>query len=246
MRATATAVVRMDPPIVPPSSGIARDASSTARGTLPKVSRVLAVCAHPDDESFGFGAILASFAQQGATVRVLCLTHGEASTLGATARPLAEVRADELRAAADVLGVSGVTLLAHADGHLEDVALETLARSIEDSLAGAEVLLVFDIGGITGHADHCRATDAALVAARRRRLPVLAWTLPERVAAQLNSEFGTAFVGREDAELSIIVDVDRARQLAAIACHATQSVDNPVLWRRLELLGTGESLRWLA
>jgi len=37
---------------------------------------VLAVVAHPDDESFGLGAVLASFAETGARVSVLCFTRG--------------------------------------------------------------------------------------------------------------------------------------------------------------------------
>ena len=41
---------------------------------------VAAVVAHPDDESFGLGGVLATFAAQGRLVHVLCLTHGEAST----------------------------------------------------------------------------------------------------------------------------------------------------------------------
>jgi LmbE family N-acetylglucosaminyl deacetylase len=71
---------------------------------------VLAVVAHPDDESFGLGASLATFAEQGAVLAVLCLTRGEASTLHAVARDLGEIRARELAAAAEVLGVSTVQL----------------------------------------------------------------------------------------------------------------------------------------
>ena len=50
---------------------------------LPAVASVLAVCAHLDDESFGLGAVLSAFADRGVRTSVLCLTHGEASTLGA-------------------------------------------------------------------------------------------------------------------------------------------------------------------
>lgn len=48
---------------------------------LPTWERVLAVVAHPDDEPFGIGAVLDAFACTGSAVSVLCLTHGEASTL---------------------------------------------------------------------------------------------------------------------------------------------------------------------
>ena len=203
---------------------------------LPRAGNVLAVCAHPDDESFGLGAVLAAFSGQGARVRVLCFTHGESSTLGLASRSLGEVRAEELRAAAAVLGAE---LLSYPDGNLAGFPAGELAGLAGDALTGADLLLVFDQGGITGHPDHCQATAAALLAARRHQLPVLAWALPEEVAAQLNAEFGTTFAGRPHSQLDIVIDVDRARQRSAIACHPSQSADNPVLWRRLELLGAG-------
>ena len=212
---------------------------------LPEVGELLAVCAHPDDESFGLGGVLGAFAHRRARVRVLCFTHGEASTLGASLS-LGEHRAHELEAAADVLGVQGVRLHDYPDGALAQVALEELMERIAEVADQAELLLAFDRGGITGHPDHIRATEAALALGRDRRLPVLGWALPEAVATQLNAELGTTFVGRPPDEIDLIVAVDRARQETAIACHASQSTDNPVLWRRLELLGDAEHLRWLS
>ena len=113
------------------------------------------------------------------------------------------------------------------------------------SSPSAEILVVFDEGGITGHPDHCAATAAALLAATRRQLPVLAWAVPEQVARTLNAEHGTSFLRRRDNEVDLVIAVDRHRQRQAIARHASQSVDNPVLWRRLELSDASESLRWL-
>ena len=212
---------------------------------LPRASDVLAVVAHPDDESFGLGAILAGFAAHGARVHVLCFTHGEASSLGRVGQSLVEVRGAELQAAAAALGVAEVELLAYPDGHLEDFPLKELAGAVEGFMGFARLLLAFDRGGITGHSDHRRATAAAVTAGRARRVPVLGWALPQTLATQLNAEFHAGFVGRRPARLDIAVAVDRARQRAAIACHASQSGDNPVLWRRLELLGSREWLRWL-
>lgn len=213
---------------------------------LPTFRRILAVGAHPDDESFGLGAILSDLAGRGAEVWVLSFTHGEASTLGA-GLALREVRARELAAAARALGVAGVRLLAYPDGGLAGIDGAELASHVASLVidSGADALLVFDLDGVTGHPDHCCATEAALTTGRRLDLPVLAWAMPERVAGQLNSEFGTRFVGRTDGELDFAISVDRTRQLAAIARHTSQSTDNPVLWRRLELLGDREWLRYL-
>lgn len=212
---------------------------------LPEATELLAVCAHPDDESFGLGGVLGSFSEQGTRVRVLCFTSGEASTLGVSSRPLGALRAEELHAAARVLGVTAVTLHGYPDGHLAEVELEELATLVDAEMASADLLLAFDEGGITGHPDHIRATEAALVVGANRGLPVLGWALPEVVTTRLNTELGTGFVGQAPDDLDYAVAVDRARQLEAIACHASQSTNNAVLWRRLDLLGTSEHLRWL-
>jgi LmbE family N-acetylglucosaminyl deacetylase len=212
---------------------------------LPKVTELLAVCAHPDDESFGLGGVLGSFVEQGARVRVLCFTHGEASTLGVSPGQLGELREQELDDAARVLGVTAVRLHGYPDGHLAEVLLEELTALVDEEAADAELLLTFDEGGITGHPDHVRATQAALALGASRDLPVLGWALPQVVAAQLNPELGTTFVGRRAEELDFTLEVDRARQREAIACHQSQSSDNPILSRRLQLLGGGEHLRWL-
>lgn len=74
---------------------------------LPFTSSVLAVCAHPDDESFGLGAALSSWVDQGTRVSVLSFTHGEASTLGTNRGNLHQLR---LATAADEFGVEAVRL----------------------------------------------------------------------------------------------------------------------------------------
>ena len=53
---------------------------------LPAWRSVLAVVAHPGDESFGLGALLWQFAVVGTRIGMLCFTHGEASTVHLAAR----------------------------------------------------------------------------------------------------------------------------------------------------------------
>ena len=214
---------------------------------LPPTSSVLAVCAHPDDESFGLGAALSSWAEEGTQTSVLCFTHGEASTLGTADDNLHRLREKELAVAADELGVTTVRLLEYPDGRLIEEPIEQLSSDLRRvvELVGASLLLVFDEGGITGHPDHMRATETATAVASDVAIPVLAWTLSEAVAAQLNNEFETAFVGRRSEDIDMVVEVDRDRQYRAIRCHASQSNGNPVLWRRFELQGNQEAFRWL-
>lgn len=133
----------------------------------------------------------------------------------------------------------GTELAAHPHDELIDHVLKAAGDFDADGM------LVFDDGGITGHPDHQAATNAALAVADALDLPVLAWTIPAHVASELNDEFGTAFVGREKADCDVVIEVDRAAQLEAIDCHASQSRVNPVMRRRLELQQRYEWLRFL-
>jgi len=218
-----------------------------AAAALPLWDSVLAVVAHPDDESFGLGALLDGFAQAGATVSVLCLTQGEASTLGAPGPDLSRVRAMELQNAAWQLGAASAVLLAYPDGALAQADPVTLAAEVLSEVEARPVqgILVFDPTGVSGHPDHSAASRAALDAAAQRDLPVLGWTLPQPVAEKLNDEFGAAFDGRAHPDVDLVVPVDRERQRMASLAHASQAAPTSVLWRRLDLLGDLEYLRWL-
>jgi LmbE family N-acetylglucosaminyl deacetylase len=221
--------------------------TSWRRDVLPAWTTVLAVVAHPDDESFGLGALLDGFTSAGASVEVLCLTHGEASTLHGAPGDLASLRGAELAAAADVLGVTRAVMKDHPDGDLSDLPVAMLAAEVAAAAeaSGAHGLLVFDTAGVTGHPDHMAATAAGLRAAQMLNLPVLGWTLPDTVAAQLNQELGASFIGHPNQDIDLRVSIDRTRQREASHAHKSQALPSSVLWRRLELLGDTESLRWL-
>jgi N-acetylglucosamine malate deacetylase 2 len=221
--------------------------SPTRSAGLPSIAGVLAVVAHPDDESFGLGAVLAAMVAAGARASLLCFTHGEASTLRGVPGDLAAIRSGELRAAGSALGLSRVELHNYPDGRLGSVPLDTLAGHVTRLVRSERPshLLAFDPDGVTGHPDHRRATEAAIAVARACRLPALAWTVPAEVAERLNAELGTSFSGRDPAALDIAVTVSRDRQWRAIAHHRSQALDNPVLLRRLDLLGGREYLRMI-
>ena len=204
-------------------------------------SRALVVIAHPDDESFGLGAVLGSLIAEGCEVNVLCFTHGEASTLGASV-DLAAVRATELRDAAAELGIADVTLDHHPDGSLDTVDPDVLDQKVRDHLDGVDLLVVFEPGGVTGHRDHCAATAAAVRITSTAGIALLEWGLAAEVAETLKGEFGVPFT-TVDSRHAVSITVDRTRQRRAIARHATQSTDNPVLRRRLALQGDQEVVR---
>ncbi|MHB8718669.1 MAG: PIG-L family deacetylase [Candidatus Dormibacteria bacterium] len=210
---------------------------------LAGVSEVLAVVAHPDDESFGLGGVLAALASTGRRVRVLCLTHGEASTLGAAA-DLAQTRAGELACATSELDVAEALLDDWPDGQLAEQDPEALVARIEEQARSADALVAFEPSGITGHPDHQVATRLATRVADEQGLLLVEWGVPEPVAAQLRQEFNIPLAGLQPGDgVLVSTPVDRSRQWAAIGCHSSQHPDNPLLARRLELTGPREWLR---
>ncbi len=213
---------------------------------LPELSgvlEVLAVVAHPDDESFGLGGVLAALVQAGVKARLLCLTAGEASTIGAGA-DLAGRRRAELAEAADRLGIAASRLETFPDGGLSALDPLHLAAVVEANLGRADALAVFEPGGVTGHPDHRAATRAATTVAERHGLITLEWGLAQNVADTLKEQFGAPFLGFETVgNWPVEIAVDRTRQRSAIACHRSQEPDNPVLQRRLELEADRELIR---
>lgn len=208
--------------------------------------RALAVVAHPDDESFGLGAVLAGLVARGASVSLLCFTHGEASTLGGGGADLGARRAGELRKAADLLGLDEVTLLDYPDGALGSVPTGELDAHVDDRLPEPAALVAFERGGVTGHPDHRAATASAWRVASRHGLPLLEWTVAPEIADALNAELGTSFTSFAPGTAPLSMRVDRSVQARAVACHASQVAGNAVLARRLELQGELELVRWLA
>lgn len=80
---------------------------------------ILAVLAHPDDESFGLGGTLALYSRKGYDAYYLCATRGEAGTVDEEHlngfKDTAELRTNELMRAAKVLGLKGVFFLGYRD-----------------------------------------------------------------------------------------------------------------------------------
>jgi LmbE family N-acetylglucosaminyl deacetylase len=141
--------------------------------------RLLAVLAHPDDESLGLGGTLAKAAAEGVEVFLLTATRGDAGRYhghrpggpphpGASA--LAGIREAELRAAAAVLGVRDVALLDYRDGHLDREDPRRAVAHIVTHLRRVrpDVVVTFGPDGAYGHPDHIaisQLTTAATIAA---------------------------------------------------------------------------------
>lgn len=120
---------------------------------------VLAVWAHPDDETVTAGGLLAALHDQGARVVNVSATLGEHGTDDPVARPpevLAAVRRRELRHAMTRLGGDRTVLFGYGDGDCADVPVEEGTDRVGEIVERCrpDVVVTFGDDGVTGHPDH--------------------------------------------------------------------------------------------
>jgi LmbE family N-acetylglucosaminyl deacetylase len=143
---------------------------------------ILAVLAHPDDESFGLGGTLALYARKGYNTYYLCATRGEAGTVDEEYlrgfSSTAEMRTDELMRAAKHLGLRDVFFLGYRDsgmpGTEENKHPDAQINHSIDEVAGRivkyirelkpDVVLTHDPIGGYKHPDHIHIHKAAKLA----------------------------------------------------------------------------------
>jgi LmbE family N-acetylglucosaminyl deacetylase len=131
---------------------------------------VLAVFAHPDDESLACGGTLARLSSEGARVVLLCASHGERGAQTGPARDdqLGVVRSEELRRAAEVLGISHVLLFNHPDGDLQWADVALLLAEIRMTIArfAPDAVITFGEDGLYWHLDHVGIHERTTAAIR--------------------------------------------------------------------------------
>jgi LmbE family N-acetylglucosaminyl deacetylase len=122
--------------------------------------RLLAVFAHPDDETFCAGGTLAKYVAAGWDVLVVAATRGQAGQIrdpqAATRRTLGQVREREFSAACEQLGVRHARVLDYMDGTLQDVDPVELTGAVVRIIRAfrPDVVLTFGSDGSYGHPDH--------------------------------------------------------------------------------------------
>jgi N-acetyl-1-D-myo-inositol-2-amino-2-deoxy-alpha-D-glucopyranoside deacetylase len=149
---------------------------------MPENRVMLAVLAHPDDESFGMGGTLALYAERGVQVYLVCATRGEVGIMESEYlegyNSSAERREAELRCAAEKLGLAGVYFLDYRDSGMpgspdNEHPRALVAQPLEDVAAKVvhyirelkpQVVVTFDPIGGYRHPDHIAIHKATVLA----------------------------------------------------------------------------------
>lgn len=238
--------------------GCARGAASSGRATgtvttSPRGQTLVAVFAHPDDETL-VAPVLARYAREGVRVFLVVATDGRRGAAPWTGIPagdsLAAVRAGEARCSARVLGLEPPILLGFPDAGLADFAawpgqrLDTLAARIDSVLQvlQPDVVVTWGPDGGYGHADH-RLTGQAVTqvfqsgdVGRRARLFYPGFDAERTVNAPRWYGQRLHAVRRDLLSATIAFSTDdRAAAFQSIACHWSQATSAQQERNRLAL-----------
>jgi N-acetylglucosamine malate deacetylase 2 len=197
---------------------------------------LLAVFAHPDDETFRPGGTLALLSQCGVQVQVLTATRGGAGSCGypplCAPDELPALRESELHCACAALGLEPPILLDYPDGRLSEVDPESILAEILAVVQRIQpqVMLSFGPDGLSGHPDHIAVGRLACEAFHKFREVVALYTLA--VPLSLATELGMSQIrALPDDSITFSVNVSTVweAKLAAIHCHRTQLGESPIL-----------------
>jgi len=143
--------------------------------------RLLIAFAHPDDESFGLGGLIAKYVAEGVEVSYLCATNGDVGTVSeellAGYNSIAELRIAELDCAAEKLGFKHVIKLGYKDSgmmhsetsqhpgslwHTWGRRPDEVTRKVVETIRELKphVVITFNRYGGYGHPDHIAIQQA--------------------------------------------------------------------------------------
>jgi LmbE family N-acetylglucosaminyl deacetylase len=199
---------------------------------------ILSVWAHPDDEAYLCGGLMAAAVDAGSRVVCVTATRGELGVTDPVRWPpdrLAQIREAEMAACLAVLGVDEHHWLGFPDGGCAEVGIDAGAAAVADLLEAVrpDTVLTFAPDGQTGHPDHIAVHHWIVEAVRRTgigTLHVVANT-PEYLEEHLDrfvaigaivGEPPTAWTDPLSIEL-VLTDDLLERKMAALAAQTSQT-----------------------
>jgi LmbE family N-acetylglucosaminyl deacetylase len=211
------------------------------RNKINELGTIVGIWAHPDDEAYLSGGLMALATDAGSRVVCVTATRGELGTADPQAWPpdrLAVERTEELARCLAILGVTEHHWLGYADGGCPAVPeADAVARlcAVLDEVR-PDTVITFGPDGITGHPDHqavSRWAGAAFDKAAAPGARLLHAAVAERRVPKwgaLNESLGVFSDGYPvaipDAQLAfdLVLDPETvARKVRALAAQATQT-----------------------
>lgn len=199
---------------------------------IDKAKKLLAVFAHPDDESFICGGTLAKYASEGIDITLVSATRGEMGRrMGnppyLNRESMAAAREMELRQACESLGIRQLLFL--------DIRDKTVEFADEDSLTARIAALINEVDPdvvltfhetLGGHPDHCAIGKATTAAFGRIGHRGALYFITFGDAMERPERYGYS---RKDV-IKIDVHVHLKAKLAAFRAHRCQTEIDEWVW----------------
>lgn len=189
---------------------------------------VLALVPHPDDAEYYCGGALAKLAAEGAKVYIVVATDGRKGSFQEESNTLAELRAEEMRRAAAVLGAEPPVLLGFPDMELDTLRPGVLREQFVRAIRKVRPDVVFaqdPYALYEPHPDHRAVAWAATEAINCSKLPL---AYPQHLAEGLEPHwvcekyFYGDFLPGANRCVDTTPTIDR--KLAALGEHRSQVV----------------------
>ena len=226
---------------------------------------LMAVHAHPDDESSSTGGVLARYSDEGVRTIVVTCTNGEFGDGPAGVKPgedghdtadVAQTRLAELREACKHLGVTELELLGYHDSGMPEWEYrnrpDAFCNIPVDEVAGRigalidryqpQVVVTYDPDGAYQHPDHVQASRAAIAAVERSSIPAkLYFTAMRRSDWQRIGEALRA-AGEEIGDWQLTEEEERQSRASEARITTTVDIGAVLERKRAALLAHGSQI----
>jgi len=196
---------------------------------------IMAIFAHPDDETFTCGGLLSMAVDNGQTVVCVTATRGEAGIRDEKRWPahkLGQIREDELKEALKILGVKSHHWLGYEDGRCHQITdSEAVAQltKLADKYQ-PDTILTFGPDGLTGHQDHQAASRWANLVVKQSNKPAEIYYVID------SEEQYHDFTKAADEKFDIYFNIDQPTLVSRAKCDICLKLPTDVIKKKVASL----------
>lgn len=164
------------------------------------MKNLVCIFAHPDDEAFGPAGTIAKLSKK-YNIYLLCATKGESGQISQKSnlksqkynsklKSLSNIRADELKRSAKILGIKKVFFLGFRDGTLSNNLYHKLAAKVQLKLKELKpgIVITYEPQGVSGHIDHITVSMVTMFIAQKLKFVKEVWQVcrPSSLAKRMD------------------------------------------------------------
>lgn len=204
------------------------------KSQIESLGKILGIWAHPDDETFSMGGLIAAANQNHQAVGCITATRGESGSQNMkdlSPQQLAGIRESELNDALECLGGADHFWLPYADGGCQTTpdteAVERITSIIHQFQP--DTIITFPPDGITGHTDHRTVSGWAKTAAQKCGVDRVYYVVTTKEAFD-------AHLAEADKKFNIFFNIDKPTLVPENQCDLLLKLPKQILNQKIAAL----------